>query len=95
MASGSLQQIIVCSVKDQQIGPSIAPCADVSGVFQQPVMMQAYVLDSGSQTLVDSVVAPFDYTVAGAIWMMVFTFVVGLYVATSQVGLLLNLIRGR
>lgn len=95
MVAGSLQQVITCTAKAPQVGPSTAPCSDLSGVFQQPVMVQAYVLDPGSQTLIDSVVASFDYTVASAIWMMAFTFVVGLYLASSQIGLLLNLIRGR
>lgn len=88
MAAGSLQQIIVCTAKAPQVGRSVAPCSDLSGVFQQPVMVQAYVLDPGAQTLIDAALLPFDYTVYGPIWVMAFTLVVGLY-------LVLNLIRGR
>lgn len=95
METGSLQRIVVCVSKEPQVGPSVPPCVDVAGSYQQPVMKQAYVIEAGSQTLFESVVAPFDYTVAGTIWTMVFVFVVGLHLASSQVGLLLNLIRGR
>lgn len=92
---GALQQIVVCIPNESGVGTSVSPCTDVAGVPQHPVVTQAYVIDPGSQTYLDAVAAPFDYAVAGSIWMMVFTFVVGLYLASSQVGLLLNLIRGR
>ena len=95
MGAGLIQQVIVCIPTEPQAGTSVAPCEDLAGVVHHPVMTQAYVLAPGSQTLIDSVVAPFDYVVAGTIWTMVFVFVVGLYLASSQIGLLLNLIRGR
>lgn len=98
MPLGSVAAVVVCDA-----------AATSSGVFQgginQPkctlpdgrvgllVVRQAYVLSPAAESHFEAVAAPFDYVLAGSIWSLAFTFVVGLYLVSKSAGTVLAMIR--
>lgn len=91
MPSGSLQNIIVCV--PTQTGPSVAPCATLSGVKQKPVMQIAYVIDPASADLFDAAVEPLDPADVAMVWSAGFSFVLLFFLIARGAGTVLNLIR--
>ena len=86
MATGSVQTIVVCA-------PSAfaqAPCPAGMAV----TTMQGYVIDPAQASNIEAQNEPFDYVVAGQIWGLAFTFVVGLYLVSKSAGVILNRIKG-
>lgn len=96
MALGSVQNVLVCmplnsgetaSTTDMQV------CPPVGAQTFRLQSMQAYVLESSAQPLLELVVKPFDYEYAGVLWSVAFTMVVGLYLVSAKVGAVLGLLR--
>lgn len=93
MPSGTLQTVLVCipapsaSAADQQI------CPHVDAQYYVPSRVQAYLIDVDQASLLESVTGPFDYGYASAVWALAFTTVVGLFLVSHSIGLLLGFIR--
>lgn len=85
MAAGTEQIVIVCA--PSQVSQS--PCANGSA----PATVAAYLIDPSQAASINAQHEPFDYAVAGAIWGMAFTFVVGLYLVSKSAGTILSAIR--
>lgn len=85
MATGSVQQLVVCMPS----GTTQHPCPDGSSL----TTAQGYVLDPAQQAAFEASVAPFDYAAAAGIFTAAFTFVVALYLVAKSVGLVLSVIR--
>ncbi|GAB2899448.1 hypothetical protein GCM10027202_29200 [Microvirgula curvata] len=97
--TGSIQTILVCRAA---AGEGFAPLSPVDSagisvalcpVGTQLYAGQAYVLDAGQQQVVDAALGPFDYGYASALWGVSFTTVVGLYLVSHGISLVLNMIR--
>ncbi|SOZ35598.1 hypothetical protein [Cupriavidus neocaledonicus] len=96
VVTGSVQNILICAplaagetvnaIDSQACPPSGAQAFKLQS-------MQAYVLDSSAQSLLEAAAKPFDYEYAGVVWSVAFTMVVGLYLASAKVGAVLGLIR--
>jgi hypothetical protein len=85
--------VVTCIPKSPQNGNSTSPCLDVGTTKMVPAMVQSYLIDPSSSSAIDAATTPFDYTVATAFWTLAFTFVVGLYLFSKKIGILLNFIR--
>lgn len=55
--------------------------------------VQGYVFDSTNAASIEAQNGDFDYAAAAGIWGMAFTFVVGLYLVSKAVGVVLNRIK--
>lgn len=93
---GSIQNILVCTPlasgeTAKSIDAQVCPPAGAQAFKLQS--MQAYVLDSSAQSLVEAATMPFDYQYAGGVWSVAFMMVVGLYIVSAKVGAVLGLIR--
>ncbi|GHD66091.1 hypothetical protein GCM10007350_27790 [Jeongeupia chitinilytica] len=85
MPSGSVQTVLVCA-------PSAfaqAPCPAGQAVTVQ----QVYLLDPSQKAAFEAATADFDYGYAAGVWSLAFCTVVGLYLATHGIGLVLGFIR--
>ena len=85
MTIGSIQTVVVCVPSDS---PQL-PCP--SG--QAMATVQSYVFDSTNAASIEAQNGDFDYAAAAGIWGMAFTFVVGLYLVSKAVGVVLNRIK--
>ena len=86
MATGSIQTILVC----MPAAFSQAPCPSGMAV----ATTQAYMIDPSQASNIEAQNEPFDYALAGEIWGMAFTFVLGLYLVSKSAGVILNRIKG-
>ena len=86
MATGSVQTILVCAPS----AFSQAPCPSGTAV----ATIQAYIIDPSQASNIEAQNEPFDYAVAGQIWGMAFTFVLGFYLVSKSAGVILNRIKG-
>jgi hypothetical protein len=86
MATGSVQTILVCAPS----AFSQAPCPSGMAV----ATIQAYIIDPSQASNIEAQNEPFDYAVAGQIWGLAFTFVLGLYLVSKSAGVILNRIKG-
>ena len=73
MATGSLQNVIVCV--PVTTGASVAPCSTVGGVKQKPVMQIAYVIDPASANYFDMALEPLDPVSVATVFSVSFSFV--------------------
>lgn len=85
MAVGIEMPVVVCAAASVQQSPCPSGMA--------PAVVQAYLLDPSQAASVEAQNQPFDYSVAAQIWGMAFTFVVGLYLVSKSVGVILNRIK--
>ena len=91
MATGSLQNVIVCIPVTS--GASIAPCSMVGGVKQKPVMQTAYVIDPASATFFDMAVEPLNTASVATVFSVGFSFVLLCFLVARGIGVVLDLIR--
>jgi hypothetical protein len=85
MGIGTVQTIFVCV----PAGSTQAPCP--TGMALSTI--QAYIIDPSQADSIEAQNAPFDYAYAGAVWVMAFTFVVGLFLVSKSAGTILSIIR--
>lgn len=92
MATGTVQTVVACLPTDfsqSDLAPTASDCP--SGT--QLGTIQAYLLDPSEQPNYEAISGPFDYGVASSIWVMSFSFVVGLYLVSKSAGEVLRMIR--
>lgn len=91
---GSIQTVVVCiPVAESTNAQQQTVCPVVEGHFSAPANMQAYVIDSSQQGIIEASIGPFDYAQAAGLWSAAFSIVVGLYFVSTGVGSVLGLIR--
>lgn len=93
MATGSLQNIIVCIPKASQRGNSVAPCVNFGSVKTQPSMAEAYVIDPASANFFDMALEPINASSAAAVFSAGFSVVMLCFLVGRGFGEVLNLIR--
>lgn len=91
MATGSLQNVIVCVPVSS--GASVAPCTGVGGVKHKPVMQIAYVIDTASADFFDMAVEPLSSSDAAEVFGVAFTMVLLCFVVARGIGTILGMIR--
>ncbi|MEB0137644.1 MULTISPECIES: hypothetical protein [unclassified Undibacterium] len=91
MATGSLQNVIICVPVTS--GASVAPCSSVGGVKQKPVMQIAYVIDPASANYFDMALEPLDPASVATVFSVGFSFVLLFFLVARGAGVVLNLIR--
>ena len=97
--TGTIQTILVCRAA---AGQGFAPLSPVDSagipvalcpVGAQLYAGQAYVLNASQQQAIEAAMGPFDYAYASAVWSLAFTTVVGLYLVSHGISLVLQMIR--
>ncbi|CAN5874094.1 hypothetical protein BH11PSE12_BH11PSE12_20660 [soil metagenome] len=91
MAAGALQNVIACVPVTS--GPSVAPCATISGVKQKPVMQIAYVINPASADFFDMAVEPLNSIDAAKVFGVAFTMVLLCFMVARGIGTILDMIR--
>lgn len=91
MATGSLQNVIVCVPVTS--GASVAPCSTVGGVKQKPVMQIAYLIDPASADFFDMAVEPLSSADAAAVFGVAFTMILLCFMVARGIGTILDMIR--
>lgn len=96
MPAGSIQSILVCiplSPGDQSSEIDQQLCPSAGGQSFRVQQQQAYVLSPDSAGYINSIVQPFDYTVAAGFWGGAFTTIVGLWLVSHGAGAIVNFLR--
>lgn len=91
MASGSIQNVIVCV--PASTGASTAPCTTLNGVKHKPVMQSAYLIAPSSAGLLDIALEPIEKSSVSAVFSAAFSLVLFFFLVARGIGLVLNLIR--
>lgn len=100
MAVGTLQQVVVCSAIVPAVGAvelrngaanTVIWCDSQKKIRQWSY--QAYVVDPASASYLDAVASPYNYTQGGALWAFGFSFVLGLWFVSKNIGLIMEAIR--
>ena len=91
MAIGSLQYISICTPNGTR--RSVGDCSNVGSVGYSPSMVQAYVLDTTAQTTFEALAKPFDYAAAASIFSFFFSFIIGCWFVSKNIGLVLSAIK--
>ncbi|WP_232454683.1 hypothetical protein, partial [Burkholderia ubonensis] len=68
-------------------------CPSAGGQSFRVQQQQAYVLSPDSAGYINSIVQPFDYTVAAGFWGVAFTTIVGLWLVSHGAGAIVNFLR--
>ena len=98
-STGTVQTVLVCATAPAEGFTALSPVSSAGDAVTvcpggtQLYTGQAYVLDAGQQQVVDAALGPFDYGYASALWGVSFTTVVGLYLVSHGISLVLNMIR--
>ena len=85
MASGALENVIVCRAS----ATPAAPC----GAGEAPVAVQAYILDPASSSFIDAAAQPYDYASGSGFWAAAFVFTLTLYLGSRIFGTIINMVR--
>ncbi len=93
MATGTLQNVVVCVPATSATTAQQAACPRVGSQYYVPSRVQAYLLDSAQQNAIDAALGEFDYAYAAGVWGLAFSMVVGLYFASHGIGLVLEMVR--
>lgn len=93
MATGMIQNVVVCVPRAATALSSVAPCATVDNVRYQPSVVSAYVIDPSQASLFDMATQPLDVASVGAVWSVGFSFVLLCFLVGRGLGSVLSLIR--
>ncbi|MFZ6693662.1 hypothetical protein [Undibacterium sp. SXout20W] len=93
MAIGSIQTVVVCSASQISTISQQVICPNVGGQYFVPTTVQTYLLDPSQQLNFEGAIAPFDYAYASGIWTLAFSTVVGLWLLSHSIGIVLAHLR--
>ena len=93
MPMGSTQTVVVCIPVATSSAMQQVSCPVVDGQFFAPATIQAYLISADQAALIDAATSSFDYGYASAVWALAFTTVVGLFLISHSIGLVLGFIR--
>lgn len=84
--------ILICGPASANATPSQVCPNDANGNPQVPTVQQGYVLSSADYSELQAAEAPFDYTFAGACFVVGITLVVGTYFGALPLGVMVRMI---
>lgn len=90
---GAIHQVIVCAPVPSATSQDQVLCPAQGSQLYAPVSVAAYLLAPEQGAAFEANIAPLDYSVAGALWAFAFTTVVGLYIASHSIGVVLGFLR--
>ena len=90
---GAVHQVLVCAPVASATSQDQLLCPAQGGQFYAPIPVSAYLLAPEQGAAFEANTAPLDYSVAGALWAFALTTVVGLYIASHSIGLVLGFLR--
>lgn len=93
MATGTLQNVVVCVPSTSATTAQQAACPRVGSQYYVPGRVQAYLLDPAQQNQIDAALGEFDYAYSAGVWGLAFSMVVGLYFSAHGIGLVLGMVR--
>lgn len=93
MATGTLQNVVVCVPSTSATTAQQAACPRVGSQYYVPGRVQAYLLDPAQQNQIDAALGEFDYAYAAGVWSLAFSMVVLLYFSAHGIGLVLGMVR--
>lgn len=100
MPAGTLQQVVVCSaalpiagaVELRNGGTNTVIYCDAARSMRE-WRFSAYVIDPASASYIDAIATPYNYAQGGAIWAFGFSFVLGLWFVSRNIGMILDAVR--
>lgn len=93
MATGTVQNVVVCVPRSQTANTSVSPCSTLGGVKYQPAVMSAYLVDPSQASTFDLSAEQLDPASVAQVWMTGFSIVVLFFLIGRGVGSVLSLIR--
>ena len=90
---GAVHQVIVCAPVASATPQDQVVCPAQGAQLYAPAPVSAYLLAPEQGAAFEANMAPLDYAVAGALWAFAFTTVVGLYIASHSIGVVLGFLR--
>ena len=93
MPAGFLQTSILCVLKVPNSGTSTAPCVTVGIDRYVPVKQTTYVLYPATESAIDAISAPVDYTSLGVLWAFGFSLTLGLWLVAKCAGSVIEAVR--
>ena len=93
MSIGIVKNVVVCVPVASANAAQKIVCPPVGAQLYQPQQFQAYLIDSSQQNNIDAALGQFDYAYAAQLWSFSFSMIVGLYLFSHGIGLILGMIR--